>query len=67
MAFNDNFDGFAPNMPCVKDCPNRNAYCRLGCEKYKEWQIAQKHFSNKVKWIRKKNGMGVPFNATRYR
>ena len=66
MAFNS-FDSTLSTCPCVPSCKGRNAYCHSTCEKYKEWQIAQKHFSNKVKWIRKKNGMGVPFNATRYR
>ena len=66
MAFND-FNSTLSTCPCKPNCPNRNAYCHSNCEKYKEWQIAQRHFSNKVKWIRKKNGMGVPFNATRYK
>ena len=65
--FNHNLDGIAPNMPCVKDCPNRNPYCRANCQAYKEWQLVQKQYSNKVKWIRKNNGMGVPWHCTKAR
>jgi len=64
MGFNGNPEGFAPNMPC-KDCKERNAYCHSQCAKYKEWQVAQKHYSNKVRWIRKQQGNGIPFNQTR--
>lgn len=55
--FNQNFDGFAPNMPCVPTCPNRNPYCKGTCDLYKEWRIAQKHYSNKVRWERKNRGL----------
>lgn len=24
--------------PCVKECPDRNTYCRLNCEKFKVYQ-----------------------------
>ena len=63
MGFNGNFDGIANGCPCVKECPNRSAYCHSYCEKYKEWQIIQKHYSNKVKILRKKQGMGVMWNS----
>lgn len=63
MSFNQNFDGIAPNCPCVKECPNRSAYCRGTCEPYKKWRIEQKIYSNKVRWIRKKQGMGVMWNS----
>ena len=63
MSFNSNYDGIAPNVPCVPNCPNRTAYCHSYCEKYKEWSIIQKHYSNKVKILRKKQGMGTPWNA----
>ena len=66
MAFND-FDSTMGNCPCRQDCKDRNAYCHSYCTKYKEWQIEQKHFSNKVKLQRKKAGFGTPWNYTRYR
>lgn len=25
-------------MPCVKECPNRTAECKLTCEKWKEYE-----------------------------
>ena len=64
MSFNGNMDGIAPNNPCVSTCPNRSAYCHGNCAKYKEWQLIQKKYSNKVRWIRKKMGYGVRFNDT---
>ena len=27
--------------PCAKDCPNRNAYCRKVCEKFKVYETAR--------------------------
>ena len=57
-------DGIASGCPCVPECKNRNAYCHSKCQAYKEWQITQKQYSNKVKWIRKKMGYGVRFNDT---
>ena len=63
--FNGNLDGLAPNNPCVSNCPNRSAYCHGSCEKYKEWQITQKQYSNKVRWIRRHNGMGIPWEQTK--
>ena len=60
--FNGNAEGIAPNNPCYQ-CPNRTPYCHSQCEKYKEWQLIQKQYSNKVKWIRKQNGFGVNWNS----
>lgn len=65
MGFNGNPDGFAPNMPCVKECPDRNAYCRANCEAYKKWRIEQTLYSNKVRWIRKQAGNGIGWYQTR--
>ena len=62
MAFNS-IDSTLSTCPCVPNCPNRNAYCHSNCEEYKKWQIAQKHYSNKVKWLKKQAGYGVKWNA----
>ena len=59
--FNGNCEGIADNCPCTKECKNRTPYCHGTCEKYKEWQVIQKQYSNKVKWLRKKAGYGIPW------
>ena len=63
--FNGNCEGIASGCPCVKECPNRNAYCHQSCQAYKEWQIIQKQYSNKVKWERRKAGFGINWNQTK--
>ena len=63
--FNGNLDGLAPNNPCTKECPNRNAFCHSTCQAYKEWQITQKQYSNKVRWIRRHNGFGISWHQTK--
>lgn len=63
--FNGNAEGIASGCPCTKDCKDRNAYCHGTCERYKEWQLVQKQFSNKVKLIRKKAGFGIDWNQTK--
>lgn len=62
--FNGNIE-IAEGCPCVPNCPNRNAYCHSNCQAYKEWQVIQRQYSNKVKWARKNAGYGMPFNQTK--
>ena len=63
--FNANVEGIASGCPCTRECPNRNPFCHSTCEEYKKWQIVQKHYSNKVKAIRKKMGGGIGWYQTK--
>jgi hypothetical protein len=63
--FNGNAEGIASGCPCTRECPNRTPYCHGTCQAFKEWQIVQKHYSNKVKRIRKQMGGGIRWNQTK--
>ena len=62
MAFNGNYDGFAPNMPCYQ-CKTRTATCHGICNAYQKWTREQKIYQRKVKLERKKKGMGIQWNS----
>ena len=39
MSFNYNKNYFnVRNIPCKKDCPDRNAECHSVCKAYQEWK-----------------------------